>query len=220
MLRDDLITRILRRVGQRETDTTLRNQLIDEIQDIQVVLETGVKCGMNDQGAFYPWFLYKEAVSAAFVTETMPLPSDFIEEYDEGHGTALSWSDGISGFSPILKDSLDVIKSRYSESGSASPVKYAIAGTNLYLRPYGATGNLHISYYAKEPVLSTNIENAWLTNGLDVMRAELGAACGELVSNQAFRTEMQRQSKVARDRMYAAHVSREEAARQRQRGDD
>jgi len=56
MTRDQTILLLLQRAGQRQSDTTLANQLIGEMVLVQ---ETTL-----EQGALYPFFLLTEQVSS------------------------------------------------------------------------------------------------------------------------------------------------------------
>lgn len=219
-----MITLVLRRAGQRQGDATLRSQLESEILLIQASLEGGVKCGQQDQGVFFPWFMYKEAAALALgvSTETVALPSDFVAEYDEEHGHAL-WYYNASHeqvWVPVKKDTLGIIRARHS-GVDVAPSAYAIVGENIYVRPLVTSALLlRLAYYGQQTTLVTNVENNWLKYAPDVMVGELVSACGEIVHNEAMVTKGEAASKQARDRLYAMHVQREEAARQRQRGDD
>lgn len=224
MTRDDLITRTLKRAGQREDDAKLRTQLEDEIKQIQSELEGGVKCGQQDQGVFFPWFLYKEKSDIAVVAnaETIAIPTDFLVEYDEDHVGSLWYYDSTRAdlWAPVRKDTRAIIRSRELDSGT-TPSYYSVVGNNIYLRPISTAALvLKMAYYGADTVLSTNLENNWTKYAPAVMMTELGVTAGRLTRDANFQAEMVIASKGARDQLYAMHVLREESARQRQRGED
>lgn len=217
-----MIQLVLKRVGQRGNDTKLQAQLEAELLLIQEQLEGGVKCGQMDQGVFMPWFLYKETSALTLLAnvETIALPSDFLMEYEELHGGSM-WYLASGTWYPIVRDDLDILRARYNTIGT-TPTGYDIVGEYIYVAPLvSANVTMRLAYYARDAqTFSTNIENKWAKNAADLLVAELTLAAGRLTSNEAYKTEGIATSKLARDRLYAMHVAREEAGRQRQRGDD
>lgn len=159
MLRDDAVAEIQRILGFRLDNTT---DIVTEMQNTQEFLETTLR----------PWFLLNERVLLTTVasTQTVALPSDFLGpsrdptedlfiEEDDGTLTALE----------------RVNRKDITGNEEGKPSCYALRISDIFLYPIpDAAYNLRYTYYAKDQVLDTNIENKWLKYAPFLLIGETG----------------------------------------------
>ena len=155
MLRDVLVTRIANRF-QFRTDLDLK--IIDEMQNSQIELEEEL---VND----YPWFLLSEVanIDGTALEERLPLPSDFLMEYDEG--TLWIFDSTIAAkddqWIELTKGYHDALKAEYT--GIDKPIRYSLSGEYFRLYPTpDKVYNFRMLYFKRDTTLTNNIENQWL----------------------------------------------------------
>lgn len=149
MLRDVAVARVKQMLGFRKDQDA---NIVQAMQEVQSELEKEPEL---------PDFLrktYSGLVTVANV-RTVNVPSDFIREWEQDQMN-ITTSDGPQS---VVKDELGFLRIRYTDTGV--PLKYALVNKQFYLFPmpdqiYTIDG----TYYAKDAVLSTNIENLWLEN--------------------------------------------------------
>ncbi len=154
MFRDVARARIQQTLAFR---TDKETEIIAALQDAQVMLE---------RGAELPWFLLSEVASITTTDgeERMALPTDFLREWEDdplwyfvagSGGDADTWTE-------LAKDDLALLRSKYP--GEGAPVAYALDVKYFRIFPTpDDTYTLKMMYFKADAVLTTNIENQWLT---------------------------------------------------------
>lgn len=211
MTRDEFVTLLQARLGNR---TDLADMIILEMQFAQSTILEGT-------GAFTPWFLATEMTNTNTVAgeERVELPTDFLAEIEEQS----LWLYDVTSDSPyteLHKRGYDTSLLRYQTQ--AIPRQYSIEGNYLLLRPIpDVEYNIRWRYYAKEPVLSTNIENKWLIEASDLFLAEVGnIMAGVHLQNDKLAMAFQQAAGIARQRLYTFHEARKHVNRTYGMGED
>jgi hypothetical protein len=219
--KDQIIAAALGRM-HRANDTALLAAAQTEILAVQDKLELGVTI---NNGVFVPFFLFSDKTDLTYSAnvEAIALPSNFIQEYDEDHEGVLFYYDSTldDPWVRMRREPWGVIKSRYP--GTATyPRYYDIIGGNVYFRPKPDTaGTMRLMYYARASTLDTVSSNPWTNNAAELFINELGFILAgqytrDKVAVEQFVAGAHREIK----RLYASHIAKLEAGRQRQRGDD
>jgi len=208
MKRDDLITLLLRRAGQREGDPTLRNQLESEIQFLQESFEqNGVQ--LPSGGVFWPNFLVSEiSTNTSTIDEPrLDLPDDFLVEYDEGALFLLQDGEWIC----LQKDQFDLLRKEYSSS--SQPEYYAQVGDYFYLFPVpNGQYTLKLLYYQAAAELTSDIENRWLKYAQNLMLSALGyVMASQYLYDQQLASSFAQQQQKAAFQLYSKEISQEQA---------
>ena len=218
MDRDAAVARIKSRL-QRSTDTALDTDIINEMQYVQQYILEG--------GSFLPWFLINDYTDAGFITvdsiETVAVPTGFLREAEEG---AL-WIDNAANeptapWTELFKDDYDALRNSPLYDGEGKPRRFALVGTNLYMRKTPDDAYLlRLLAYFSDTVLTVNVENQWLKYASDWIISETGILMAlnylrDNVMTQAFAA----QAKRARDRVLIEHEARMHTNRIYQMGDD
>ena len=156
MTRDEAVTIIQQQLGFR---TDLTASIITTMKLAQQQLEVGPTL---------PWFLLSEKsfILTAAEEERVPVPTEFIEEYEE---SALVYvPDDTTAEHVILgKRDLDTLLKEFSSVNDPAitrePQFYAIRGVYFILFPTpDDIYRIQMTYYKKGLSLDTNIENVWL----------------------------------------------------------
>lgn len=207
MTRDDAVTRIQRILGFTTSFTT---EIIDALKDAQVDLETGVQYPQGI-GTFLPWFLIPELsyIDTVADEERVPLPSDYIQEAE----ISALWifdstaTDPEDEYTHLAKGDLDALRVLYP--GTGQPRAYALVGQYYRLKPTpDDVYRLKHIYYAKDAVLSSNIENNWLKYAPTLMIGTAGRKIAAARRDQAAVAEFQRMELEGRTRLFAADEGR------------
>ncbi|MFQ5741990.1 MAG: hypothetical protein ACE5HV_00195 [Acidobacteriota bacterium] len=166
MTRDEAVTEVQRGLGFR---TDLATEIITALKTVQSELE---------RRATLPWFLLTEVASASTVKdeERVPVPSDFLREYEED---ALHYFNGATGvadedvWTPLAKDDLEFLRDELP--GSGAPQAYALDVKYFRVFPTpDAVYTLKQIYYKTDTVLNSNIENQWLKYAHALLIGEAG----------------------------------------------
>lgn len=214
MRRDDLINLVLMRSGRRHEDEYLQSAARLEIALIQTRLEEGVQVpAAQGAGIFYPWFLLNGELTPFACepfTRRLALPEDFIALPEDG-GMQLQTVEG--HWKHLPRGDYDVLFKRYPERGT--PQYFAWAGNSMYLFPEPDVAyDLRFMYYARQPALSANIENAWTTHCPGLLMAELGLVLAErYLMNQEQAAAFIREIDLERAKLHARNTEQEMAGR-------
>lgn len=216
MTRDEALTLLLRRAGQREGDTKLKNQIIEEMKLAQTSMEQG-GVQIRGGGVFWPNFLISEVSTATTTVDEprMDLPNDFLMEVEDG---ALFVKDSSKWFH-LEKEEWDILRSNNLDSGR--PEYYAALGDYFYLFPVpDKQYTLKLIYYQSAGDLDTDIENRWLQYAPHLLIARVGATMAEqyLYDNQLAQ-RFQREEAEFAQQLYNAEVAREQANYRAVKGD-
>ena len=210
MLRDDLITLLGQRLGNR---TDLDSRMQSELLMLQSVT-------LEETGAFTPWFLETEIATQACTAgdERLPLPTDFLAEMEEQS----LWLYDVNTSPYMLemqKDSYDVMVQRFPIAGK--PRRYALTASYFLLKPTpDIVYTFKMRYYARDTALTTNIENKWLLHAPDLVLAELGAVMAKHIQNPAMEASFRADAQAARSRLYVKHEARAHNGRTYSMGED
>lgn len=182
MTRDEAIDLLVLRLGDW-TEGKDKGYILGELKQSQIALEQGA--GMEDE---LPWFLLNDIFDAAnnlqneaTALDQIIIPSDFLEEDKKG----TLWMYDSTEENPWIKltksDTVqDILEARreYSVvSGvNTTPTHYAIHKGVILLGPEypSVQETFRWSYYKKDTVLDTNIENNWLKYAPDLLIAHAG----------------------------------------------
>ena len=173
MRRDEAVDLLMGRLGSRNHAAT-RQDAINEMVYVQTNLLEG--------DPTLPWFLLSESTQTTTTIdeERVALPSDFLQEWEEGALYIVTDDGDTVG---MVKDDWDRIKARVT--GSGQPEYYAIGGNYFFLRKVpNKAYTLIMRYYAREASVAGtygaavdtdgNIENNWLKWASDWFIAETG----------------------------------------------
>lgn len=197
MLRSEAVAEIQRILGFRLDNSS---DIIEELKRSQEFLESSLR----------PWFLLKERqpLTATANQQTVALPSDFIGPAREPADDLFLQED--DGSLTALER---VFQSEISGIETAKPECYALRVSDILLYPIPDQNyNLLYTYFAKDSVLDTDIENKWLKYAPYVLIGEAGKRIASaLRSDSAFQVFAQMLSDAAialrqrEDELYAVH---------------
>jgi hypothetical protein len=226
MTRDQAVTLILNRVGQRggafgAADAILGGQIVTEMQQQQDELEK------SDLGTM-PWFLSQEYTNAAFKTaigvDTVAHPTGFLREWDDVRVAMFYQDTSVSGdqWIPIAKEDYDVLKTELGDQVPGKPQGYCWVGENFRFFPTpDAEYPLKLLAYIGDTVLTTNIENKWLKYAGRVLIGKTGEVIASLGVRDkdaiAYFVDMAAKGLAG---LIRDNVARAEAGRSRQMGED
>lgn len=223
MTRDEAVTLILNRVGQRggaasPVDTDLKTQVETELRFTQEQLELGTL-------GYLPWFLETIFTDAGFVTsastELVAVPSGFIRELDEERVTFF-FQDTTQDdtWRPLEKLDYDEGKTEFGEAAAAKPEAYTIVGLSYSLWPApDAVYPLKALIYKGDTVLSSNVQNNWLKYAGMLMIGLTGeVVAGPLTRDSDVVSYFQGLASRGRSALHAMHVAAKEAGRAREMG--
>lgn len=209
MLRSEAVALIAARLGNR---TDLNNSIITEMKLMQSTLEAG---------EFIPWFLLTEfsEILGSAGEERIPLPTDFICEYEHGTLWIYDANDTEDPWKELTKDDYDALKA--AKTGSARPTHYALVGLNFRVLPVpNAAYTYKMIYYANAQELSSDIENAWLKYAADWLITETGAKIAPYLAMGEAAASFKTDALIAKNRVFKLHEARQHANREYKRGDE
>ena len=220
MIRDDVISMILTRVGQRQNDAVLQAQALVELKFVQEELERGEKPNL-------PWFLKTEYTDAAFKTSastpSVAVHTGFLRELDEERA-ALFYQDATldDQWVALKKVDYDEGKTEFGGTVPGRPQAYTLFGESYRFWPDpDAEYPLKALIFVTDAVLTTNVENKWLKHASKLIMGRTGeVVAGTLVRDEvahAIFADMASRGAEALERM---NTAREEAGRSREMGED
>ena len=203
----DLIDSLIARLGERPD---LEDLIIQEFKLAQYA--------SLESGSFKPWFMLSEASTApaAVGEERVPIPHDFMLEYEEGGVWVI-----LSEYDKELeKDDLDNLRARYRHNQPGVPSYYALAGEYIRLFPAPVEQwRLRMLYWRRLPTLSTREEtNLWLRYAFDLCLAETGYRVASATIDKLKMQEFAQERQQAWQRLYVEHEARDHTNRGYQRG--
>lgn len=168
MLRDEAVARVKQGLGFK---TNLDNEIVTAFQQLQNDLENSSEL---------PFFLRKQysAFNTVALDPTLPVPADFIREWDEDILSTVT-TDGTTTFTqPIVRYDEGYARLRWPTGEFPAgdvPVAYSrIYRTFRFYPTPDAIYGLNGSYYAKDAPLTTNIENLWMKELPHILIARAG----------------------------------------------
>ena len=200
MLRSEAVERITDGLGFR---SSLADRAVARLKEAQRFME---------QGKSLPWFLIQEdqALSLLSTTNTVALPDDFIREVD--YETMRFTATGNTYPTFVKRKSFDDAIQAYGGTDSDHPLVYALRGTTLYFFPTADSDyDLTWSYYAKDDVLDTDIENAWLREAPEVLIGLAGMRLARDIRDKEAVAIFQPMYVEARQALLGEMAAREEA---------
>jgi hypothetical protein len=201
MLRDSLFDLLAQRLGNRQDLVSRMATEVQLLQDVKL-----------EQNYWLPWFLETEMAYTATTAgeERVELPADFLGEVEE---QALWLYDSTASlqYKALRKMEYDDMIVKYP--GTGTPEAYAIGANYLFVRSIpDAVYTLKMRYLARDAVLDSNIENQWLKYASDLVMAELGAVMAKQhMQYMELAATFENDAKLAWDRLYKAHIARQEA---------
>lgn len=208
MLRDSAVGLITQRLGNR---ADLAAHAVLEMQLVQTELEGG---------ELLPWFLTSPITGVDTIPndERVALPTDFLREMEEDE-TSL-WRHSGDERVELPKEDYSRLVAKYGQ-GAGAPLKYAVVGGYLRLRPVPDDYyTLSMIYYQKDAVLDSNIENGWLREVPDLLIAITGQRLAAYTQNANVIALFQNDEVKARNRLIIMDTARKEASRRRSMGED
>jgi hypothetical protein len=219
MTRDNAISLILTRIGQRQNDTTLTATAQLEMQFAQQELETGEKAEL-------PWFLETEYEDPAFKTaagtKTVAAPTGFLREIDELEANLFYYDSTLDTWTPISKVDYDEGRDQFEGEDDGAPQAYTLIGTDYRFFPTpDAEYPLRAMIYIADDVLSTNLENAWLKYAGKLLMGKAGAVvAGVHVRDDAAAAAFSAMAAAGMVALTRDNTARKEAGRMREMGVD
>jgi hypothetical protein len=188
MLRDDAAAIMQTMLGFR---TDQAANIVTMLQFAQTLLETGVP---------KPWFLLSEdsLVQTTAGDERVEVPQDFLAEHDTLPFRFRPASYPTEDETQLRKDDYEILKKNFAPStitpGSQQiPQAYAKVGNYFRIFPLPDTNYmLRLIYYAKDQVLTTNIENQWLKVVPDLIMGKAGRFLCTGLRDAGAKTEFER----------------------------
>lgn len=203
MFRDVARARIQQTLGFRGDKET---EIIAALQDAQVMLE---------RGATLPWFLLSEvaSISTSDGEERMALPTDFLREWEDDplwYFTAGTGGDP-DAWTELAKDDLALLRKRYP--GEGAPVAYALDVKYFRIFPTpDDTYTLKMMYFKADAILTTNIENQWLTYFPYLVIGEAGILIAAGLRDANALAVFQKWTDEGRERMFVENEARMHAS--------
>lgn len=168
MTRDEAVTRLLSRLGNRSA-AEYTTPILNWMDDVQLY-------NLEQDPGLLPWFMITETSSASFTIdeERLEVPADFIQTYEEAELQAFHTES--NRFCPITKAHYDEIVKAYVDHSPGLPEKYALVGQYFRVRPIPDQEYVaKLIYYAHQPLPSAdNVENTWLKWAADLLLAWTG----------------------------------------------
>lgn len=219
MTRDEIVLLIKQR-ARRDADATLDARIVTELKYAQNVILEG--------GLTLPWFLLSDNVPLTTVIddERVSIPTnvdsvtgkDFLREHEE---SALWYYDTTNvKWVELIKDDYDSLLNKYP-SGTGTPKYYSLDGYYFRLKPTpNAILTLRLRCFLREPVLLSNIENAWTKYAPDLLVGEAGARIAAThLRDTVLQADFEREAQRARQRLFLVDEARKHANREMEMGD-
>lgn len=173
MTRDEAVTRIQEGLGFRTDRATT---IIARLQEAQRNLE---------RGKTLPKFLLVEDQTLSYLTgtSTVDLPDNFLRRADKDLRYLPSTSDR---YQFVPWKSFDDAYKAYANSDPAGPKVAVLRNDSIYFFPAADRDyTLYWTYYIKDEILDTNIENIWLANAPDLLIGFAGARMARDLRNKS-----------------------------------
>lgn len=214
MVRDDAVTLLLSRLGNRSA-ATWQTTIINEMILVQ-------SSRLEGDASLRLWFLITENATSAFTIgdERLGLPTDFLGEVEEAVLQVLNPT--TSKWVPLTKDDYDLIVEDFKDSANAIPEKYALLGDYFRVRPVPDLAYpVRMIYFGRDTTLATNIENDWLKHAADLVIAETGIVMAEQhIKDTELVASFRTASAEARVRLRVANEARKHTGRTYEMGSD
>lgn len=215
MIRDDAVTRILSRLGNRDPVeyTTI---ILYEMDDAQ-------RYELEGDASLLPWFMLSESSGALFTPgeERLEIPEDFVMEFEDSPLQTLNFES--NRYVPLKKDDWDAIVAKYAESAPGMPKAYALVNQYFRVAPvpdleYPAK----FIYFAQQPLPSVaNVENSWLKYAADLLLARTGyTVASKHLQDMELAGKFLAEGVIARARLWRLNEARLHANHEYQMGDD
>jgi hypothetical protein len=212
MTRDEAVDLLMGRLARRSSLVT-QQDIINEMAFVQSFILEGDPTPL--------WFLLTESAETTTLAddERLPVPSDFLQEWEEGSLYVSETSGG--DLTSMVKDDWDTIKEKIK--GSGKPEYYDISGDYFLLRKVPNDAYyITMRYYARAASLAgvygdaANVENKWLEHAADLLIAEVGV----IIANQYLQSKTMvelflRQAGTAKDRLIRKDTIMKEVNKQR-----
>ncbi len=213
MLRDAAVDVIMKRLGNN-TDTTLRNDIINEMVQVQDTILEG--------DPMSPWFLLTEESNAqtTVADERVGLPADFLMPWE--YGFLFRYDSTLDDpYIELQREDWDLIKEALNFPGT--PTHYDISGEYIFMRPIAEeVFPLRMRYIGRGLSLAgnygvNNIENIWLKYASDWFIGEVGAVISEqyLQATSSKVDVFKAQATRGRERVRIKNVAMEESNKRR-----
>lgn len=184
MTRDEAVNVIKRGLSFR-LGTSQDDNIVAELQEAQAKAErgepdliAGVICPM-------PWFLktYDQTLSVTADNPDVTLPTDFLAE-DDGEGPY--YTPASSAYPVYLRKWNQQAPNQTAPDLNQTEAFYEVRKTTLRIYPTPETAwTLYWSYFAKDSLLTSNIENTWLEYAPNVLIALAGQSMAIDLRNKA-----------------------------------
>lgn len=196
MLRDDAVALIKQGLGFRKD--------LDE----EIITQMKVEQAQLERSATLPYFLISEFanINTVIGEERIPLPTDFLQEYEEG----TLWhfdSEAVLGeqYRPLGKALLDEVKTTLT----GPPETYVVTDELFRLFPLpDKIYNLKMIYYFQDVVLDDNVENQWLKFASDLILGLTGLYMAEEIENDKAMAKFEKRAARASDRLFRENEAR------------
>lgn len=181
--------------------------------DAQIVREIQLAQQELEKRAELPWFLLSEEATIPLTAgeDRVPLPSNFLREYNEEGGM---WRRSTDGVKYIMRKSIRGLHIFYPQTEEYGDNEYYYSLDGNYFRIYPEPTNgdtIGMLYYKRDVVLSSNITNAWLTNAATLLLAKAAMPIASALRNREALKEVSDKYAIADRALDLAIVARREA---------
>jgi hypothetical protein len=209
MLKSAIVAMLKSRLGNR-TESDIDTRIDSELDAAQEDLE--------HNGVFVPWFLLSE--TATYTTtigeQRVPLPADFLQEYDEGalfyDGTPLK-----------AKYDYDALVQVYKTAQAGPPEAYALVNGYFIVFPVPDNAyELSMKYYYSDTVpssVASGSANQWMKHAAGWLLARAGKMLARYIKDAEVAAMFAEDEKTEATKQYSIHVDRAERNVNRQMGD-
>lgn len=208
MDRDTAVAVIKQKSGWR---TDKDAQIITALQTSQEVLEKGGLATEAGYATEVPWFLRKDdqPLSLAAGATTIALPSDFLREVED-EGPWLADTTSTSSPPTYLAKAGSGAARRTFIGLTSGPQIYQVRNTDLFLFPaFEDALTLYWSYYGKDVILDTNVENQWLKWVPNLLIGHAGQGFANDLRDKDAAEEFKRMKLEGQRQLMILNVSRE-----------
>lgn len=162
MTRDEAVAEVLRGLEFRRSDAGV----VLTMQEVQRDLE---------MGKTLPWFLLEEAMILVGTADDpeVALPADWLRFSEDDPPTAYNADAEL--IAELEKGEYNQLRNVWTGSTRVRPLAYSIRKSTLWVFPTPSTvWSVRGSYYKKDALLTSNIENEWLEFAPNVIIAKTG----------------------------------------------
>jgi len=208
MKKQDVVTLLANRLGKRT----------DMLDTIRLELQLAQENDLELNGRFRPWFLLSEFAYVTVIVDEqrLPLPTDFLQEYDDG--TLWIWNEASGDWDRMEKKSFEVLEDLYG-TDKGVPAYYSLDNQYFNLWPIPSDEyRLRMRYYQRDDSfleLPDVQENRWLKNIPNLLMAQAGVRlAGQHLQDTELASKFQAEIGPQWDNLFTTHEAQKHINRE------